>query len=169
MLIASCLPNDEVAVEQAALWLGLADADGASCPLTLDYELPRNGARATLATANGVGKRQQNSGDSLVECSVTPSSGSSTEFNVNLRVSSSGVGDFFARGTLTKANGGELQISVDGSELSLQQLDCTAQTPEVLIPGALWIKRLHCPDVGDVSLDTVCDVRGGLLFEHCDH
>ena len=167
-MCATACGDDKVAAPQSVVWFGLNTAAGARCSSVNNYQLPM-GARATITSTNGVGDRIKDGGDNLVECDVRPQSGSTSNFNVSVRFSGGEVGNFVASGVLTKENGGNLQVSFNTGQFSLEQDNCTAQV-ETLVAGAIWVSRVSCPDLRDPSSPgIICDGQGGVIFENCEH
>jgi hypothetical protein len=40
----------------------------------------------------------------------------------------------------------------------------------VIVSGAVWLRNLHCDNLRDASSPGIlCDGRGGVIFENCEH
>ena len=170
MAVVACVAcgDDEVAEPQSVLWFGLSSTANARCSSINNYQLPM-GARTTITSTDGVGERAKDGGDNIIECDVRPQTGSTTNFNLGVRFSVGEIGNFVASGVVAKDTGGSLDINLVTSQFRLEQNDCTA-TVEQVVPGAVWIDRLSCPDLRDPSSPgIICDGLGGFIFENCAH
>jgi len=148
-------------------WLGLNTAGGLTCSSNKNFQIPE-GARAIITSASAQGERIKDDAENLVDCDVRLAPGSTTDYTVSLRFSGGEVGNFSANGTVSKANGGELDVDFNTSMFSLGQDDCVA-TVETVTPGAVWVKGLRCTGLRDPSSPGIqCDGQGGVIFENCD-
>ena len=169
---AAACGDDEAAPQQAVVWFGLGTAPGATCSSIKNYQFP-DSARATVSGGSGMGDRVKDSGDTLVDCSVRPAGGSSSDYNVSLRFQGGEVGNFVAEGVLTdpKAGGaaGTVKVSFNTAQFNLAQAQCTVEI-DTLAPGAIWLRGLHCDSLKDQSSPgIICDGQGGVIFENCSH
>jgi hypothetical protein len=164
--------DDEVAPQQAVFWLGLSSTAGSQCSANKTFALPDD-ARTTITGSTGQGERVKDGQDlqgtdTVVECSVTETMKGSNSYDVRLRLSVGEIGNFTARGTLSKPSG-TIDVDFTTSQFSLEQDDCTA-TVETIVGGAIWIKELHCASMRDPRTpSTACDGLGGVIFENCTH
>ena len=166
--------NEKIAPAQTAMWFGLGAVPGATCSSTKTFQIP-DGARVTTSGMYGDGERVKDGGDNTVICDVRLASGSTTDYNVSLRlqVSANGIGNFVASGVLTDVDdpqaAGTLDVALITPQFQLGQKKCAVGI-ETLVPGAIWLKTLHCDDMRDPSSPGIaCDGQGGLIFENCAH
>jgi hypothetical protein len=157
---------------QTAMWFGLGAVPGATCSSTKVFQIP-DGARATTSGASGAGERVEDGGENTVECEVRLASGSTNNYNVDLRLQVGEIGNFVARGALTAdvapEAAGTVDVALITPQFSLAQTKCAIGI-EKLIPGAIWLKTLHCDNMRDPSSPGIaCDGLGGLIFENCSH
>jgi hypothetical protein len=165
--------DDEPPRRQAAFWLGLATSATATCRYADTFQLP-DLARTTITSQTGRGcadgeeceDRIVDTGDYVIDCSVTPSASAAGSFDVNLNLSGGRIGVFNANGVLSPA-GGELDVSLQTTAFTLEQDGCTAMV-DTVIPGAVWIRALACPQmVEERTPGNSCSGNGGLIFENC--
>lgn len=164
--------EDDPPPPQTVLWFGLGAAPGTTCSSAKNFQLPAD-ARATVSGSTGVGARLKDGGDTIVECDVRPAAGSTTNYNVSLRFQGGEIGNFVARGAITKGvaaeAAGTLQVSFNTAQFALAQSQCTVAI-DTLEPGAVWLRSLRCNNLRDQSSpDIVCDGQGGVIFENCSH
>jgi len=167
--------GDDPAPQQAVAWFGLGQsASGASCSTLKTYQIP-DGARTTVTGASGAGERVKDGGDNIVECDVRPASGGTSNYNVSLKFQGGEVGNFIASGAVPApasadaSSTGTLDVVFNTGQFGLHQDRCTADIKK-LLPGAIWIRSLHCDNLHDPSSPGIaCDGQGGVIFENCSH
>jgi hypothetical protein len=172
---AAACGDDKVAAQQAVVWFGLGtSSSGASCSTLKNYQFPE-GARSTITGGDGVGGRLKDGSDNLVECDVRLASGSTTNYNVSVRFSGGDVGNFVATGVVPAppsrdtTSTGKLDLAFNTAQFALDQDGCTVDI-KTLVPGAIWIRNLHCDNLRDPSSPGIaCDGLGGVIFENCSH
>jgi hypothetical protein len=169
--------GDKAAPQQAVAWFGLgASASGASCSTLKTYQLPPD-ARATITGGSGAGERVKDGSDYFVDCDVRLAPSSTTNYNVSLKLEgdNAGVANFVATGVLPvppspdMVSTGNVDIVFTTGQFSLQQTRCTVDI-KALVPGAVWLRNLHCDNLHDPSSPGIaCDGLGGVIFENCAH
>jgi len=169
--VAGC-GDPKVAPAQTAMWFGLGAVPGATCSSNKTFQIP-DGARATTSGTSGMGPRVEDGGENAVECDVRLACGSTTNYNVSLRLQVGEIGNFVANGVLTKADdpqaAGTVDVALITPQFSLGQTKCAVGI-ETLVPGAIWLKTLHCDNMRDPSSPGIaCDGQGGVIFENCAH
>lgn len=155
---------------QAVLWFGVAAAPGGTCSSMMSYQAPDT-AQATILGASGQGARVVAGRDQLVDCSVQPSAESADHYDVRLRFQGGEIGNFVATGRLTASPAATepntVEVSLVTAQFSLAQQRCTADV-NVIVPGAVWIRNLHCDSLRDPASPGIsCAGQGGVIFENC--
>lgn len=150
--------------QQAVFWLGLSAPVGATCASADTFQYPAT-AQQTIASTTGNGERIVD-GDDLVSCQVSPAASGGGAFDVNFDFATDVITSFSASGRLDAA-GGEIDINLVTPGFALEQDSCTA-TVKTILPGAVWIQSLNCPDLVDPRSPGIrCTGVGGLIFENC--
>lgn len=148
---------------QAVFWLGLSAPVGATCSSASSFQYPPT-AQGTIVSSTGAGERIVDGGDNLVGCVVSQAEGDA--FDVSLDFASDVVTSFSASGRLD-SSGGEIDINLVTPGFGLEQDSCTA-TVQTILPGAVWIQSLSCPNLLDPRSPGIrCSGTGGLIFENC--
>jgi hypothetical protein len=115
----------------------------------------------------GDGDRVVDGGPALVACSVVPESGTDGIYEVRIEIAADEVARFSVAGRVSRASGASLRVAFSTEQFSLQASNCTAAVRAV-VPGALWLQNLRCPDMRDETFPGVsCTGAGGFLFESC--
>jgi hypothetical protein len=175
---ATACGDDEPARDQTVFWTSLSTSPGNTCSSVKSFNLPDDSARDVITNVNGGGgDRLEDGGDGIVECTVEEGSAAGT-YNVSYRISVGEIGSYSASGIVTvtpgQANGatagtGMLNVDFSTTQFSLGQRNCSATVKQV-IPGAIWINNLSCPDLEDPSSPSIsCVGTGGWIAENCSH
>lgn len=159
--------DDEPARRQAAFYLGLSTNQSANCSSADTFELPEGG-RVTTTSMTGEGERIVDRGATAVTCTVRAAADApgSYQLALSIQTQDTEIGYFSVNGVVSDT-ATDLDVRLQTTTFQLEQEGCTA-TIDTVIPGAVWLRDLRCPQLVDERTTGVaCSGNGALIFENC--